>query len=268
MVTTKEQSKGARAAQPQRVIGVGLLIQLVGAVGDLLWHASHPGIEGASTILWLHAPIYLGILLVGITAVRVTTGAFSGVRGTSVYVAIAAGALTQATGSVWDFFAHGRGYESSIAHLLVYVGAALAVIGFTVLKASRSRGLRRFLLKASQSRPARKLIRAVPYIPPSLIFSLLPSAYRPGRGGGGTGLMEICITGLGAGTWTMDLSGDALRVIVGPAPEKPATRMTLDSKTWTQMVTRRLDGPEAFMRGKLAVEGDLALTLKLGACFP
>lgn len=115
--------------------------------------------------------------------------------------------------------------------------------------------------------PARRVFRHIPYIPPKLIFDTLPKVYRAHRGGPVTGLLEIRVGGRGGGTWTLDIQQDGLTVAEGSSVRLPDTRIVLDSRTWTKLATGRTTGTEAFMRGLLAIEGDISLSLKLDACF-
>lgn len=121
--------------------------------------------------------------------------------------------------------------------------------------------------KALGSKPARKALYPVPYIPPRWIFAALPSVYRADRGGPATGLMEVRVTGKTGGTWTLDIRSDGVAVNEGPAPALPDARIMLDPKTWTALAAGRISGTEAFARGRIAAEGDLTLTLKLDAAF-
>lgn len=114
---------------------------------------------------------------------------------------------------------------------------------------------------------ARRVLRLAPYIPPALTFAALPYVFRTHRGGPATGLMEIQVRGLGGGVWTLEILPDDVTVLPGPAVGAPDSRLITDVRTWTALAAGRTNGTEAFMRGRLEVEGDIALTLKLDACF-
>lgn len=114
---------------------------------------------------------------------------------------------------------------------------------------------------------ARRILRLAPYIPPALTFAALPYVFRPQRGGPATGLMEIQVRGVGGGVWTLDILQDDVAVLSGPALDRPDSRLITDVRTWTALAAGRTNGTDAFMRGRLEVQGDIALTLKLDACF-
>jgi len=113
----------------------------------------------------------------------------------------------------------------------------------------------------------RAVLRLTPYIPPALTFAALPHVFRPHRGGPATGLMEIQVRGPGGGAWTLDIRADSVEVSRGPAAGPPDSRLITDVRTWTALAAGRTNGTDAFMRGRLEVQGDIALTLKLDACF-
>lgn len=113
----------------------------------------------------------------------------------------------------------------------------------------------------------RAALRLLPYIPPGLTFAVLPRMFRPHRGGPATGVMEIEVRGLGGGVWTLDILADDVAVWRGRAADGPDSRLITDVLTWTALAAGRTNGTDAFMRGRLEVEGDIALTLKLDACF-
>ena len=126
--------------------------------------------------------------------------------------------------------------------------------------------LRNRVIRSTQGRMA-PLFRRVPYLPPAMTFDALPVVYKPEYGGPAQGVLEIQVTGLGGGTWTLDIKPDRLKVTRGTGERLPDTRMRVDSRTWTAMATGRIDGTEAFIRGRLDVEGDIRLRIKLDSCF-
>ncbi len=50
--------------------------------------------------------------------------------------------------------------------------------------------------------------------------------------------------------------------------DDPSVTMIMDTETLLGVMTGELDGMQAFMGGKLRVEGDMMLGLKLGELFP
>lgn len=106
----------------------------------------------------------------------------------------------------------------------------------------------------------------IPWVPPALTFWLLPLIFRGDRGGPAEGEMEIVISGPGGGSWALDVRSSGVRVARGPARD-PACRLLCSSRTWAALASGRITGTEAFMRGRIEVQGDLGLSLKLDACF-
>ena len=126
--------------------------------------------------------------------------------------------------------------------------------------------VRLLALKATRDRLG-PVYRRVPYIPPGVTFDALPHVYRSDLGGPATGVLEVEITGPLGGVWTLDIKKDRVKVIPGRSPATPDTRIKTDAFTWTAMATGRTDGTSAFMRGRLEMEGDIRLSLKLESCF-
>ena len=57
------------------------------------------------------------------------------------------------------------------------------------------------------------------------------------------------------------------RVVQGDA-ENPNVTLVMDSETLKGIVSGETDGMQAFMGGKLRVEGDMMLSMKLSELFP
>lgn len=111
------------------------------------------------------------------------------------------------------------------------------------------------------------LYRNIPYIPPGMTFDALPHVYDSEVGGPATGILEVHVTGPLGGTWTLDIRPRGIKVHSGPSKTTPDTRLHTDAFTWTAMATGRTDGTTAFMKGRMEMEGDIRLSLKLESCF-
>lgn len=73
---------------------------------------------------------------------------------------------------------------------------------------------------------------------------------------------QFNITGDDAATYQVILGADSGRVAEGDQEEADCT-ITIDSEDFKQMVDGELNGTEAFMSGKLQIEGDMGLALRL-----
>lgn len=86
---------------------------------------------------------------------------------------------------------------------------------------------------------------------------------NPSKAQGINAVYQFNITGDDGGTWVVDLTQDSDWVSEGPSSDADCT-VTVASKDFVDMVTGKLPGPQAFMMGKLKIEGDMGLAMKLG----
>ena len=74
------------------------------------------------------------------------------------------------------------------------------------------------------------------------------------------GIFEFVLDGPPGGTWTLDLTQPILR---DGAAEKMNCRIRMAAADFVSMVNGTLSAMDAFKTGKLKVEGNLAMSLKL-----
>jgi putative sterol carrier protein len=66
----------------------------------------------------------------------------------------------------------------------------------------------------------------------------------------------------GAGSWTVDLTKDADYVTAGASDDAQCT-ISMTEDDFLGLWTGSLPGPQAFMMGKLKIDGDMGLAMKL-----
>lgn len=96
------------------------------------------------------------------------------------------------------------------------------------------------------------------------IFAMISSEMEkdPTRVDGLEATYQFNITGDEAATYQVVLQADSGKVVEGDEEEADCT-IIIDSEDFKQMVDGELNGTEAFMSGKLQIEGDMGLALRL-----
>jgi putative sterol carrier protein len=99
------------------------------------------------------------------------------------------------------------------------------------------------------------------------IMSRMPGALLPEKAKGVDALIHFNFTGAEAGEWNAILKDGVCDVSHGPAPRQPSMTLTADSGDYIKLITGELDPMAAFMQGKLKLQGDLNLAMKLTQMF-
>lgn len=73
-------------------------------------------------------------------------------------------------------------------------------------------------------------------------------------------------TGDGGGDWCVNVGGGKAEVIEGKG-ESPTIVMTATAEDWLALVNGDLNGQTAFLTGKLKIQGDMTLAMKLESLF-
>lgn len=96
----------------------------------------------------------------------------------------------------------------------------------------------------------------------SEFFSGLQEAIDPERVQGIDATYQWDITGDGGGKWWAKLSDGSIEVSEGEAANANIT-LTVGAQDWVDIVNGKLDGQMAALTGKLKIQGDISLALKL-----
>jgi putative sterol carrier protein len=73
---------------------------------------------------------------------------------------------------------------------------------------------------------------------------------------------QFNITGPGGGTWTVDCTAPGGKIVAGSAPNAKCTVSATDLD-FLNIVNGKLNAQMAFMSGKLKIQGDMGLAMKL-----
>jgi hypothetical protein len=101
-----------------------------------------------------------------------------------------------------------------------------------------------------------------------LVFGAMARAYRPARADGWTGDIryELSDSRGHERTWTVSCGLTAARAREGGAPD-PALTIKLAVADFIRIAGRQLDPAKALLSGRMDLEGDFAVAMKLGQMF-
>ncbi|NUQ95015.1 MAG: hypothetical protein HOY79_00130 [Streptomyces sp.] len=105
---------------------IGVALEVIGKLWDDSWHAHHGDLGSVAALFQAHFLIFAGAALVLAAAVAWVRRRPS--RGLPVMVLLA-GAVAQVVGLVWDSIRHVQGEEAPPAHVLIFGGLAVGVVG-------------------------------------------------------------------------------------------------------------------------------------------
>jgi putative sterol carrier protein len=95
-------------------------------------------------------------------------------------------------------------------------------------------------------------------------FEALPQKVQPDAIRGMNCVYLFCITE--AGNWTITVADNAVAVRAEKTAD-PSITLTISEDDFTALIKGELSGQAAFLTGKLKVEGDISLAMKLPSLF-
>jgi len=98
------------------------------------------------------------------------------------------------------------------------------------------------------------------------VFDKVPLAFDADASKGLDAVFQFDITGEDGGNWNVAVKGEGCRVQEGKAPS-PTVTLTMSSDTWLAMVNKEINGIQAFMSGKLKLNGDMLLAQRIPDLF-
>ncbi|HVC39109.1 MAG TPA: SCP2 sterol-binding domain-containing protein [Candidatus Dormibacteraeota bacterium] len=101
---------------------------------------------------------------------------------------------------------------------------------------------------------------------PQQIIDQIPAAFQADKAQGLAATFQFDITGSQGGQWFAEIKDATCEVTAGTSPTANIT-ITMADQNFVKLITGRLDGPMAFMTGKLKLKGDMALALRLSGLF-
>lgn len=79
-----------------------------------------------------------------------------------------------------------------------------------------------------------------------------------------TATFQWDITGEGGGKWHVKLEGGNVEIAEGETDD-PNITITVSAPDWLDVASGKLNGQMAFMTGKIKIQGDMTLAMKLQA---
>ncbi len=98
------------------------------------------------------------------------------------------------------------------------------------------------------------------------VFDKVPQAFDRDAAKGLDAVFQFDITGDDGGIWHVAVKDGACQVQQGKAAS-PKVTLTMASETWLGMVNRQINGIQAFMTGKLKLNGDMLLAQRIPDLF-
>ncbi len=93
-------------------------------------------------------------------------------------------------------------------------------------------------------------------------FEELKTRISPDKIKGMNATYQWDITGDGGGKWFVKLADGAVDIQAGQA-EGPNITITISDENYLDLVSGKLNGQMAFLTGKLKIQGDMTLAMKL-----
>lgn len=94
------------------------------------------------------------------------------------------------------------------------------------------------------------------------VMEQTPGLFLPEKAQGVEAVIQYRFTGDQAGDWVMTISEGTCQVAPGTAPG-PKLTITASGQDYVDIALGKLDGMAAFAGGKLKLQGDLALAMRL-----
>jgi len=99
------------------------------------------------------------------------------------------------------------------------------------------------------------------------LMARMPEAFNPAKAAGVDATIVYQLTGEGGSVWTSRIADGQCSVEEGQKEENPTLTIIMDADDYVEMMAGRLDGMQAFMTGKIKVQGDIMLASRLMTFF-
>jgi len=98
------------------------------------------------------------------------------------------------------------------------------------------------------------------------IFAQLPQAFLPEKAGDLRATFQFNLSGEDGGNWGVTIADGKCTVVEGQA-NKPDVTVSMAAEDFVKMISGQLQPVVAFMQGKIKLQGDMNLALKIQELF-
>jgi len=97
-------------------------------------------------------------------------------------------------------------------------------------------------------------------------FAMAPEKVNKDKAAGMNAVYQFNIDGPDGGQWAVKIADGDASVTEG-ASESPNITITMTDENFVGLITGKLNGQTAFLTGKLKIQGDMTLAMKLQSVF-
>jgi putative sterol carrier protein len=94
------------------------------------------------------------------------------------------------------------------------------------------------------------------------LMDAMPGAFMPEKAQGVNSVVQYHLTGSGGGDWVIRIQNGTCSVEKGTYAS-PNLTLTADAQDYKDVITGKANAMNSFMQGKLKLQGDLSLAMKL-----
>jgi putative sterol carrier protein len=98
-------------------------------------------------------------------------------------------------------------------------------------------------------------------------FDALPSRFSPAASEGVSAVYQFDLSGEQGGQFQLHVADQSCRVVPGVHPS-PSVTLSMAGEDCLAVLEGRLNGLSAYLSGRLRMDGDIGLAMRLAAFFP
>lgn len=98
------------------------------------------------------------------------------------------------------------------------------------------------------------------------VIQKMPGTFQPDAAGDLEAVIQFILGGEKSGDFYADIKNGTCTVTEGKHPS-PTTSFSLEGQDWLDLTQGKADGMSLFMQGKLSVDGDMGLAMRLATLF-